>query len=87
MYTPPMLKWLEFFLTSITPKLRSHTGSEVFLISFFIHYIFSMRNETKEDEFHLGPNRFFHPPPQKLLSLGHIRAYVKAYLYSEFFRR
>ena len=60
----PMLKWLEFFWQACTPKLRPHIGFEVFLIIFLFIIIFSVPNETKEGEFHLGPNRFFHRPPQ-----------------------
>ena len=50
---------LKFFWQACTPKLRLHTGFEVFLISFLFIIFFSVPNETKEGEFHLGPNRFF----------------------------
>ena len=61
---------LKFFWQACTPKLRSHTGSQVFLIIFLLIIFFCVLNETKEGEFHLGPNRFFYRPSQNSYPQG-----------------
>ena len=49
---------LNFFWQACIPKLSPQTRPEVFLI-IFINIFFSMLNETKDGELHLGPNSFF----------------------------
>jgi len=61
---------MKFFWQACTPKLRPHIGSLFFLFIFLFIIFFSVPNKTKEGEFHLGPNRFFHPPVQNSYPQG-----------------
>ena len=60
MYTPPMSKWLEIFLARMYTQIKASNKIGGFSHHFFINKFFSMLNETKKGELHLGPNRFFH---------------------------
>ena len=73
----PMSKWLEIFLASLYTQIKIPHRILGFSNHFFINYIFLCAECDKEDEFHLGPNRFFSSASTKFLSLGHIRACVK----------
>ena len=70
MCTPPMLKWLEIVLESMYTKIKAPHKILGFSDHFFINIFFSVLNETKEGELHLGPNRFFHRPPQNSYPYG-----------------
>ena len=59
-----MLKWLEIFLACLYTQIKIPHRIFGFSNHFLFIIFFCVLNETKEGEFHLGPNRFFHPPPQ-----------------------
>jgi hypothetical protein len=57
-------KWLADFLASMYTQIKAPHKILGFSIIFLFIIFFFVLNETKEGEFHLGPNTFFHRPPQ-----------------------
>ena len=60
----PMSKWLEIFLASLYTQIKIPQRILGFSNHFLFIIFFCVLNETKEGEFQLGPNRFFHQPQQ-----------------------
>ena len=60
----PMSKWHKKFLASLYTQIKIPHRILGFSNHFLFIIFFCVLNETKEGEFHLGPNRFFHRPPQ-----------------------
>ena len=65
----PMQKWLKIFLATMYTQSKTPHRILGFSDHFLLIY-FSVLNETKEGELHLGHNRFFHRPPQNFYPYG-----------------
>ena len=62
----PMSKWLEIFLASMYTQIKSPHKILSFFVNFIIIIFFSVLNETKEAQLHVGHTRILHPPRLKI---------------------